>query len=170
MQATIDTLIRRNAGLLEQLETALAALSPATYTARPARRGGSIGAQTRHVLDHYDRLLAREGVQVDYAQRARDPETEQDAAIALARAAETRRALFRLPSSDQSLAVRDSEDAPLRGFTSSLARELAFVASHTVHHLALIALLAEWQGEAIPEHFGVAPSTLEHRAREAARA
>jgi uncharacterized damage-inducible protein DinB len=43
---------------------------------------------------------------------------------------------------------------------STLARELAFVLAHTVHHQAMIALLLEWQGIHLPsERFGLAPST-----------
>ena len=48
---------------------------------------------------------------------------------------------------------------------STLHRELQFLASHTVHHYALIvALLGRLGYELEPEHadFGIAPSTLEH--------
>jgi uncharacterized damage-inducible protein DinB len=46
-------------------------------------------------------------------------------------------------------------DAP-----SSVARELAFVISHTIHHNAQIALLAHRLGSRrLPPGFGVAPST-----------
>jgi uncharacterized damage-inducible protein DinB len=43
---------------------------------------------------------------------------------------------------------------------STLAREVAFVMSHTIHHEAIIALLLEAQGYETPDdHFGVAPTT-----------
>lgn len=43
---------------------------------------------------------------------------------------------------------------------STLARELAFVMSHTIHHQAIVALLLEQQGGGVPdERFGYAPST-----------
>ena len=43
---------------------------------------------------------------------------------------------------------------------STMARELAFVMSHTIHHQAIVALLLEQHGTGIPsERFGYAPST-----------
>jgi hypothetical protein len=49
---------------------------------------------------------------------------------------------------------------------SSLARELQFTLSHTVHHYALIALILRLQGFAPPADFGVAPATLQQWQRE----
>jgi len=41
-----------------------------------------------------------------------------------------------------------------------VARELAFVMNHTIHHQAIIALLLEFQGrEPLDDRFGYAPST-----------
>jgi uncharacterized damage-inducible protein DinB len=43
---------------------------------------------------------------------------------------------------------------------STLARELAFVLSHTIHHQAIVALLLEQQGvSAGDDRFGYAPTT-----------
>ncbi len=52
-----------------------------------------------------------------------------------------------------------SDDAPLHA-TSTLARELQFAMSHTVHHYALIALILRTQDYEVHPDFGVAPSTL----------
>ncbi|PWG63084.1 DinB family protein [Sediminicurvatus halobius] len=163
MDRSIDALAAQNVHLLGQLEQLLGTLPVAVYRSRPARHGSTIGAQTRHVLDHYDRLLARDSDAVDYASRERDGRTETDPERAATRVARIRQGLRDLRNENQALRIRDSAATPEEGLASSLARELAFLASHTVHHLALIALLAEWQGEPPPEHFGVAPSTLEHR-------
>jgi uncharacterized damage-inducible protein DinB len=46
-----------------------------------------------------------------------------------------------------------------------VGRELQFLASHTLHHYALIAALLRLQGVEPGEEFGVAPGTLEHRRR-----
>jgi hypothetical protein len=49
---------------------------------------------------------------------------------------------------------------------TTVGREFAFVLSHTVHHNALIAVIAKLLGVQVPERFGYAPSTLaylEHR-------
>jgi hypothetical protein len=42
---------------------------------------------------------------------------------------------------------------------STLARELRALASHTIHHYALVAVVLRLRGVAVPAHFGVAPST-----------
>jgi hypothetical protein len=42
---------------------------------------------------------------------------------------------------------------------STLARELAFVLNHTIHHQAMIGLLASMHGHAVPDGFGFAAST-----------
>jgi uncharacterized damage-inducible protein DinB len=42
---------------------------------------------------------------------------------------------------------------------STLARELAFVLNHTIHHQAMIGLLASLHGCDVPDGFGYAPST-----------
>ncbi|MFW6292999.1 MAG: hypothetical protein ACOC7V_11860 [Spirochaetota bacterium] len=40
---------------------------------------------------------------------------------------------------------------------STVERELAMLASHTVHHYAIIALILRIQDVPVPEEFGVAP-------------
>jgi uncharacterized damage-inducible protein DinB len=42
---------------------------------------------------------------------------------------------------------------------STLARESAFVVSHTIHHQAIIALLLAVHGYEVPDRFGHSPST-----------
>lgn len=42
---------------------------------------------------------------------------------------------------------------------STLARELAFVVSHTIHHQAIIGVLLAIHGHAVPERFGHSPAT-----------
>ena len=51
---------------------------------------------------------------------------------------------------------------------STIALELRFLASHTVHHYALIASLARDLGIEPGDQFGVAPATLEYWATQAA--
>ncbi len=50
--------------------------------------------------------------------------------------------------------------APSIAVPTSLGRELAFVMSHTIHHNALIGVIAKLLGIDVPERFGYAPSTL----------
>lgn len=172
MDPAINALVLENDRLLAPLEEALGTIPVDAYRTHPAAHGGSIGQQTRHVLDHYDLLLGHKRSRIDYGQRRRDGRTEREPAVARGRLRETRQALEQLPARNRALTVRYETlgDGDVASLESSLARELAFIASHTVHHLAVIALLAEWQGIALPPTLGVAPSTLNHWARQTATA
>jgi uncharacterized damage-inducible protein DinB len=46
---------------------------------------------------------------------------------------------------------------------STLGRELAFAIQHTIHHAALIGVLLDQLGMAVPADFGYAPSTPRSR-------
>lgn len=136
---------------------------------RQAAPGHSaVGAQFRHVLDHYRCLL--DGLQageVDYDKRSRDPEVEQSREAAIRSTRELLDRLRLLSRSHLGLPLRvlqsssDTEPDELQG--SSLGRELLFLVSHTVHHYAIIKLLLDARGVACSADFGVAPSTLAYR-------
>jgi uncharacterized damage-inducible protein DinB len=51
-----------------------------------------------------------------------------------------------------------SSDHRVAGW-STLARELAFVVHHTIHHQAMIAVLFACQGHTVADSFGLAPAT-----------
>ncbi|MEN8720436.1 MAG: hypothetical protein ABF296_09265 [Oceanococcaceae bacterium] len=124
-----------------------------------------LGPHTRHVLDHFDALLAgwSAGV-VDYDARGRDPRTEQDREVAAARLAELRTRLNSLadaaPGRPLWIRSRTATDRDAEAIPSTLARELQFLQSHTVHHLALVRAHADITGVELPEDMGKAPSTL----------
>ena len=58
-----------------------------------------------------------------------------------------------------SLSARLTADGFTIQASSTVARETAFVVSHTVHHAALIAILLEDMGHDRPARFGLAPTT-----------
>ena len=61
-------------------------------------------------------------------------------------------------------------DRPPVTTVTSPDRELAFVVSHTVHHNAIIGIMAKLLGAEPPAEFGYAPSTIAHqRSRVCAR-
>jgi uncharacterized damage-inducible protein DinB len=159
------------AALLEQARDLVLKLDAETYARSLPGAPGGLGAQLRHVLDFFTCLLAGlpRGT-VDYDRRARDPRVESDPMAALARIESLRRALLDDVARTSDRALRVRSDEPLlpahAGFLrSSLARELRFLASHAVHHAAVMALLLRAQGiEPLP-NLGVAPSTLGSRAR-----
>lgn len=123
----------------------------------------SIGQHMRHCIEHYDELLiahAEERV-VRYHARPRNVEVETDPETAISRLRFIRNQLDRVDSDNDFLEVSDGGVAdPAR---SSLSRELEFLISHTVHHFALITVIANKLEVSVPENFGVAFSTLKHR-------
>jgi len=171
---------------LAQLNSLVDDLTPEAYRRVFGVHGRhTLGKHVRHIIDHYEALI--DGLEagaetLDYEQRRRDPALEawpDEAARRLA-ALEAWLSSLQGQASPECLTLRHCQDAdapdPDRvaddearlALPSSLARELAFLASHTVHHMAIIGLLAEQIGIALPASFGVHPSTLRHWQREAA--
>ena len=49
-------------------------------------------------------------------------------------------------------------DSPVTG--STFGREMVYAIAHAIHHYALISIMARLMEVSLPEHFGVAPSTV----------
>jgi hypothetical protein len=171
----VDRLARECAALLAQGRELALAIGPDRFAACGPAGSASAGAHLRHVIEHCAALLG--GIasrRVDYDGRPRDARLERDVAAAVERIDSLRRALVErvAASPDLALAVRSDEPELPAGagfLRSSLARELRAVASHAVHHYAVIALALRVAGVEVDPSFGVAPSTLAHRVREAAQ-
>lgn len=156
-----------NRSLLRQGIVLLEGLSGSLYA---DRRGAwaPVGAQYRHVIEHYQALFS--GLltgRVNYDARARDPRLESSREEAIQA---TRECLGRLEMleehPDRSIEVQmDAGGGTGRPEwrRSSLGRELQFLASHTVHHYAMIRLLLEGAGAGVDPLLGMAPSTLAHQ-------
>ena len=131
---------------------------------------GSVGAQFRHNLDFITSLLQGiESGRLDYSDRERDIVVENDRQHARARFAVSVKRLSEVNPRlmGKSVLVR-SEIEPKIWLPSSVAREVEFVHSHTVHHHALIGEKLAGYGIAAGTNFGVAPSTIEYWNRKAA--
>jgi len=159
--APVTALVR----LLDDLRDVIARTPDDVFACRPAGRpSGSIGAHVRHCLDHVSALVA--GIpdgRLSYDDRVRGTVAETDRAAALTRIREMTRNVLdldpRLMSRCIRLRVRLDAQGTSTEVQSTLARELAFVISHTIHHKATIALLLSEVGTDLPSRFGVAPST-----------
>jgi uncharacterized damage-inducible protein DinB len=156
--------------MLDQGEQLLS-LVPGPVYAQPSALvfNASIGGHYRHCLDHFGSFLHGlvKGV-INYDQRERDPALERDQEAARSLTRNLRDRLELLGESALQLPVRvrgavggDPGHALIS--ESSAARELAYVIAHTIHHFALIAVIARMNGIALPEAFGMAPSTLAYR-------
>lgn len=162
--ALMHSLVGDNTRCIDQLLEVLACLSDAQYRqpAPPCHSG--IGAHFRHILDHYDAFLGglAQGI-VNYDARQRDEQTERSRDVAADRLRAVRTAIGALTDAEQPRQVDVRMDCGSNCETmahSSVARELQFLVSHTVHHDALIAAAALHLGVDVDSCYGVAPSTL----------
>lgn len=160
-----------NVHYLEQGVSLIRRLSDETYAHCPetSYRGG-VGAQFRHCLDFYDCFVrGLEAGQIDYSRRERDTRVETDRHHAIARFQAVCGQLTGLSADGLEKPVRvkaeDTERGAPEWSTSTPARELQFLISHTIHHYALIAVMLEARSCEIAREFpefGVAPSTLSY--------
>ena len=151
-------------------EALLEGLADADYCRRlEGAFGASIGAHYRHCLEHFGSLFA--GIargDVDYDARSRCPHLESNREFALARTRELHAMLRSLEDAEWGRAVQvqftvsSGETASVR-MMSTVAREVVFCLGHTIHHYALIGVIAGQFGIEVPAGFGVAPSTQRFR-------
>jgi uncharacterized damage-inducible protein DinB len=163
--------IAANLAVIRQGIALLAALGDERYAARqPLCFNASIGGHLRHILEHYQGFLRGLGDgEIDYEHRARDPLAESSTGYAtgLLEAVAERLADLAPALANRGLHVC-AETAPGIATATTVLRELEFLLSHTIHHYALVAVMARLQGCEPEAAFGVAPSTLRFQQREAA--
>jgi len=134
----------------------------------------SIGGHIRHIVDHFLALKqASTSGEINYNKRNRHADLEQFPQAAIA-TCESITAWLEETRSTQLLNQRvlvttDIDISHTKGTTceSTLERELVFVASHAIHHYALIRIIRNMQGKALPEFFGYASSTISYITRSA---
>jgi uncharacterized damage-inducible protein DinB len=152
--------------VLRQLDDLINAMTDGQYRTKPVGVVSSnVGGHVRHCLDHIDALLAgveRGMLDYDRRQRGTDVETSRQAALDVLRRQTGQLLAFPPNSADRPLrlsALVNSALPPVEVDTT-VGRELAFVLSHTIHHNALIDVMARTLGVPVPERFGYAPSTI----------
>jgi uncharacterized damage-inducible protein DinB len=154
--------------VLRQLAEVIRALTDEQYRRKPVGVVSSnVGGHVRHCLDHVEALLAGlEQGEVDYDRRRRGTEVETNRGAALDAIRRQERQLLNFPPHAESRPLRlsalVSSCLPPTCMETTVGRELAFVLSHTVHHNALIAVMARTLGVPVPDRFGYAPSTIAH--------
>jgi uncharacterized damage-inducible protein DinB len=173
--STTALLIDENQRTLDQLVALLQRVEPRAYQrVLGAQATQSLGKHVRHVLEHYQTLLdACPGsplpIALDYEQREREAVLENDPAEALAQVKTVQKNLASLTATPPTtpLTLRYPVDDSTANVPSSLGRELAFLTSHSIHHMALIGLLCETLDISLPKTFGVHPSTLRYWEQQA---
>jgi len=137
---------------------------PAETYGRSTIDHSPIGTHMRHIIERIACVLdGLESGLVDYDHRARDFEMASDPQTAVRALTRIQKALACLgPGCSPVLRVSESvhEDQPAVTVDSSLERELMSLVSHTIHHLAIITMLARSLGHPLADHIGKAPSTI----------
>ncbi|MDQ7728823.1 hypothetical protein [Halomonas sp. SpR8] len=167
--STSEALVDENTQPLTQLQKLLATMPSTSY--QRLFRSQSVGKHVRHILEHYHTLLTGindsiKEIGIDYEQRPRQTALEENPDVAAKAISVIKAPLVSLADRpiDTPIIIHypigdEGHSLPL---TSSLGRELAFLSSHTVHHMALIRLLCESMNITLSSDFGVHPSTLRY--------
>lgn len=163
----MNVLISQTQAVLQDVYWYLSKIDEPTYS-QPLDlfSGSTIGQHTRHLLEFFQCLLVQgdePGGLVNYDSRQRELAIEQNPRVALSI---LDRIVRTLPSftTDHPLRLQSSYSGTLI-MDTSLFRELLYNIEHAVHHLAIIriGLAAMAPDLLLPEHFGVAASTVAFR-------
>ena len=149
---------------LRSLRDLIAGLNCDMYCATPSRTSGSVGEHVRHCLDHARALFsAASNGELTYDSRLRGTRIETDPDLAVD---EIDRLSLDLEDLDERALGRPvylqsmtHRDGPPTRVATTTGREVAFIIQHTIHHCAIVAILLDHLGVAVPERFGYAPST-----------
>jgi uncharacterized damage-inducible protein DinB len=166
ISSPIHAAIEANLAVIQQGVRLLGRLGAHRYGTRiPICYNGSVGGHIRHVIEHYQAFLhGLEDNEIDYEKRVRDPLVESDPGYAGALLESLAQQLQELAQSlpNRTLLFCAETSEGIATATSAL-RELEFLLSHTIHHYALVAVMARLQGHEPEPTFGIAPSTLKYQ-------
>ncbi len=166
----VHVAILANLAVTRQGIDLLAALGEARFTARiSVCYNASVGGHLRHIIEHYQSFLrGLDDGEIDYEDRPRDPliEGNPDYAAGIMEEISDRLTALgaTLPNRGLQLYAETTEGV-MTG--TSVLRELEFLLSHTIHHYALVAVMARLQGCEPAAAFGVAPSTIKFQESQA---
>jgi len=148
---------------LEQFKEVLESLPQDTYV-EPCRAlsKATIGQHTRHIIELYQCLLnGYDGAAINYDKRERNKRIENEIPFAVAQITAIQEALEK-PNKELKVSYELGEGET--SLDSNYYREVMYNLEHTIHHQALIKVgFHELTSISLPEAFGVAPSTMQHR-------
>ncbi|MEZ8083882.1 DinB family protein [Enterovibrio norvegicus] len=163
---TLPAEVEGNFDVAKQAQNLLSLMNDEQYqfVAAPYLQS-SIGQHMRHILDVYRALMAwPDNDFIDYDARRRAHPVETDFTIAQAEWQVINEWLASVTPTSINMALRVNGEVSLTHHApsvtaSTLGRELAFVASHAVHHFALIRVSLSAQDIETDTSFGLAPAT-----------
>lgn len=155
---------------LDDVRHYLSLIDPVIYQAPlDILSGSTIGQHTRHIIEFYNCLLEQsmqgDTPVINYAVRRRDHRIETEPDYALMNVNSICDRLNEVQTEQSCLLNGEEHGQKDLVVHSTIGRELIYNIEHTIHHLAIvkIALKTVVPGIQLPEHFGVAPSTIRHR-------
>jgi hypothetical protein len=158
---------RRCHQLVDELETSSTTNADEVYR--------MLGPHLRHCLDHFSQLFKGldDGL-IDYDTRDRDESLERNPNRFKSALADAMNKLQSVGADELHRPIQVLQQAAIgvgpTPLDSTLERELVFLSSHTIHHLALMVQLAASRGVEVSEALGVAFSTAAYRATPAGAA
>lgn len=158
--------------MLRQLVELLEAMTDEQYRRKPVGVVASnVGGHVRHCVDHVEALLAAlEAGELCYDRRRRGTDVESCRTAALKAIDSLEQRLLETDLCEHAtlrMSVLVRPESPSIEVATTVGRELVFVLSHTMHHNALVAVMAQTLGVSVPPRFGYAPSTPSPREAEA---
>jgi uncharacterized damage-inducible protein DinB len=122
-----------------------------------------VGAHIRHILDRFHCFLSGlSTATIDYDDRKRDKSIENNLDAAAFALASVARRIESTEVLDATIGVRESVHhlGPAVTMPSTVGRELMGLVTHSIHHLAIIALIVKSYGYETDSDFGKAPPTI----------
>ena len=150
---------------IEQCAHLLQLISAEAYV-DSSRGMSSVGAHIRHILDRFHCFLAgMPAGSIDYDARKRDKSIEKNLDVATFALVSVRWRIETMAALDDlgnAITVRESvhHQGPAVTMPSTVGRELMGLVTHSIHHLAIIALIVKSYGYEMDSDFGKAASTI----------
>lgn len=161
----ISSLIEGCSDCIGQYDQLLKVISQSVYIDN-SNSSSSIGAYVRHILDRFHCFFSGlQDASIDYDASKRDKEIEQNIEAAMFAVVTVARRIEQLgdnPSIGNLICVRETVHplSPAVEISSTIEREMMALITHSIHHLAIIALIARSFGYQMGEDFGKASSTI----------
>lgn len=155
-------MFRSSIATLEQFKGILLELPEVCYSKHCGTLNATIGQHTRHIIELYLCLINGYGTaDVSYDRRERNKKIEQEIPFALE---QLELIQSNLEKPNKSIKVSYELSGDETRLESNYYREVMYNLEHTIHHHALIKVgIQQLTTMELPESFGVAPSTLQHR-------
>lgn len=153
-------------GLLTQCQQIIDLVNELDYTKQmPKYYNASVGSHVRHIVNHYEKVCGKEDV-LKYDIRERNSAIELDKLVASALIKKLSHHIKDMHlnySHHVTVEFMANEKGETYSIQTNLMRELAFVAHHGIHHMAIIKMMVEQMGYHVNNKaVGFAPSTLNH--------